>query len=145
MFIPGEAFFNAALTQDPESIEYGADRRVIPASPTTLIALLKAVAYGWRQEALEHNAKEVAALGKELYERIQSLAGHWATVGKRLDQAVGAYNTSVNVLETRVLKSTRRFQELRAVPDHRDIDNVAPVERNVRNLATPETTGADNA
>ena len=144
MFVPGEAFFSAALAQDPELIEYGADRRVIPASPTTLIALLKAVAYGWRQEALEQNAKEVAALGKELHDRIQSLAGHWTTVGKRLDQAVGAYNTSVNVLENRVLTSTRRFQELRAAPDHSEIDSALPIERGVRSLSAPEMTGADN-
>ncbi len=138
MFVPGEAFFSAALAQDPELIEYGADRRVIPASPTTLIALLKAVAYGWRQEALEQNAREVAALGKELHDRIQSLAGHWTTVGKRLDQAVGAYNTSVNVLENRVLTSTRRFQELRAAPDHSEIDSASPIERGVRSLSAPE-------
>lgn len=144
MFVPGEAFFSAALAQDPELIEYGADRRVIPASPTTLIALLKAVAYGWRQEALEQNAREVAALGKELHDRIQSLAGHWTTVGKRLDQAVGAYNTSVNVLENRVLTSTRRFQELRAAPDHSEIDSASPIERGVRSLSAPEMTGADN-
>lgn len=138
MFVPGEAFFSAALMQDPGLIEYGANRRVIPASPTTLIALLKAVSYGWRQEALAQNAQEVAALGRELYERIQSLAGHWSNVGKRLGQAVDSYNTSVNVLENRVLTSTRKFQLLRVAPDHNDIDKPTQVDQAVRAVAAEE-------
>lgn len=138
MFMPGEAFFSAALVQDPMLIEYGTERRVILASPTTLIALLKSVAYGWRQEALAENAQEVAALGCELYERIQSLTTHWNIVGKRLDQAVGAYNTSVNVLENRVLSSTRKFQTLRVAPDHKDLTKPNPIDQTVRAIEQEE-------
>lgn len=138
LFVPGEAFFSAALAQDPGLIEYGADNRVIPASPTTLIALLKAVAYGWRQEAVARNAAEVAALGRELYERIGVLAEHWGKVGQRLDQAVAAYNRSVASLETRVLPSARRFRELRATGGDREIAPLAPITVETRALTAEE-------
>jgi DNA recombination protein RmuC len=114
LFVPGEAFFSAALAQDPHLIEYGAEVRVIPASPTTLIALLKAVAYGWRQEALARNAQQVAALGKELYERLCTMGDHWARVGAQLDKAVESYNKASASLDTRVMSSARKFVELRA-------------------------------
>jgi len=137
LFVPGEAFFSAALAQEPGLIEYGAEQRVIPASPTTLIALLKAVAYGWRQEALAQNAQDVAALGKELYDRIGTLIGHWNTVGQRLNQAVDAYDKSVGTLESRVLVSARRFQDLKiGAPEDRH--EVARVGRTVRPLRAPE-------
>ncbi len=138
LFISGEAFFSSALAQDPTLIEYGIENRVIPASPTTLIALLKAVAYGWRQEALAQNAAEVAALGKELYERIATLADHWSKVGSRLNQAVGAYNDSVGALERRVLPSARRFRDLQAVRADREIDILAPITLEPRPLTTEE-------
>ncbi len=138
MFVPGEAFFSAALAKDPGLIDYGVERKVIPASPTTLIALLKAVAYGWRQQALAENAAEVAALGKELYDRIAKLAEHWTEVGSRLDQAVKAYNQSVATLETRVLVSARRFQTLKAAPEGREVEEPEPVERSVRGLVAGE-------
>lgn len=141
LFVPGEAFFSAALMQDPLLIEYAAENRVIPASPTTLIALLKAVSYGWRQEAMAESAREVAALGKELYDRIAKLAKHWTRVGERLDGAVDAYNQSVGTLEARVLPAARRFRDLKTVGGDRDIETVAPLTQETRSLTAPELRG----
>jgi len=141
LFVPGEAFFSAALTQDPTLIEYGAENRVIPASPTTLIALLKAVAYGWRQEAMAQNAIEVAALGKELFDRIATLAEHWSKVGSRLNQAVEAYNSSVGTLERRVLPSARKFRDLKTVSADKDIESLAPITVETRPLTAAELVG----
>lgn len=138
LFLPGEMFFSAALQQQPGLIEFGVGERVIPATPTTLIALLRAVAYGWRQEVLAKNAQEVADLGKQLYERIATLAGHWADVGSRLDRAVEAYNKSVATLESRVLVSARRLRDLKAVPEGADIEAIEPVERAPRALQAQE-------
>lgn len=138
LFVPGEAFFSAALTQDPNLIEYGAESRVIPASPTTLIALLKAVAYGWRQEALAKNAQEVAALGHEVYDRIGKLAEHWRRVGQRLNQAVEAYNSSVGTLESRVLPATRKFRDLQATGTAEEIEAVETITRETRELTAEE-------
>jgi DNA recombination protein RmuC len=141
LFLPGEVFFSAALQQDPELIEFGVNERVIPATPTTLIALLRAVAYGWRQEALAKNAQDVANLGKQLYERIANLASHWTDVGSRLDKAVEAYNKSVGTLESRVLVSARRLRELKAAPDGVEVEAIEPVERKARGLQAVELLG----
>lgn len=138
MFIPGEAFFSAALEVDPDLIEFGVGQRVIPASPTILIALLKAVAYGWRQEAVAEHAHRIAELGKELYKRIGDLAEHWARVGRRLGRLVEAYNGSVASLESRVLVSARRFEALGAVPAGEALPELRPVEALPRLLTAPE-------
>lgn len=140
MFLPGEMFFSAALQQDPGLIEFGVNEKVIPATPTTLIALLRAVAYGWRQEALAKNAQEVADLGRQLYERIAVLTGHWADVGGRLDKAVEAYNKSVVTLESRVLVSARKLKELKAAPEGVEIETIESVDRVARTLRAPELT-----
>ncbi|MGQ0570105.1 MAG: DNA recombination protein RmuC, partial [Armatimonadota bacterium] len=138
LFLPGEMFFSAALEQDPELIEFGVGEKVIPATPTTLIAMLRAIVYGWKQEALARNAQEISDLGRELHDRIAVMAGHWGKVGKNLSDAVGAYNKAVASFESRVLVSARRFKELKAVPDDREIAEVEQVEVLPRVLAAPE-------
>jgi len=132
MFLPGETFFSAALEHDPSLIEHGVDQGVIVASPTTLIALLRSVSYGWRQEQLADNARVISELGGELYRRIGKLAEHFARVGSQLDKAVGAYNDSVGSLESRVLPAARRFQELGAASEGEVIPEVAGIDRQTR-------------
>lgn len=134
MFLPGETFFSAALEQDPGLIEQGVLQRVIPASPTTLIALLKAVAYGWNQEKLARNAHEISTLGKELHERLRKLAAHITAVGTNLDRAVEAYNQAVGSLENRVLVSARKFSDLGASVVE-DIPELEPIETTARALS----------
>jgi DNA recombination protein RmuC len=134
MFLPGETFFSAALEQDPGLIEHGVLQRVIPASPTTLIALLKAVAYGWNQEKLARNAHEISALGKELHDRLRLLAGHITSVGANLDRAVESYNKAVGSLESRVLVSARKFAELGASVTE-NIPEIEPIETTARALS----------
>jgi len=134
MFLPGETFFSAALEQDSGLIEHGVLNRVIPASPTTLIALLKAVAYGWNQEKLARNAQQISALGKELHDRLRLLAGHITAVGSGLDRAVDSYNKAVGSLESRVLVSARKFAELGASVAE-DIPELAPIETTARALS----------
>ncbi len=129
-----ETFFSAALEQDPGLIEQGVMQRVIPASPTTLIALLKAVAYGWNQEKLARNAQQISALGKELHDRLRKLAGHITGVGTCSIEAVEAYNQAVGSLENRVLVSARKFAELGASVAE-DIPDLEPIETTARALS----------
>ena len=138
LFLPGEMLFSAALQQDPELIEFGVGAKVMLATPTTLITLLRAISYGWKQEALARNAQEISELGRQLHERISVMAAHWTRLGKNLGDAVGAYNGAVASLETRVLVSARRFKELKAVPDGRDIAVLEPIEVVPRALHLPE-------
>ena len=137
MFLPGEGYFSAALQHDPGLIEFGVTQRVIPASPLTLIALLRAVAYGWQQERITRNAEEVSALGRELYERIWRLAGHLDDMAKGLTRTVEAYNRTVGTIESRVLVTARRFKEL-GVSAAEPIPEVITVEKTPRPLQAPE-------
>lgn len=140
MFLPGEMFFSAALEQDPSLIEYGVERKVIPASPTTLIALLRAVAYGWQQEAMEENARQISELGRNLYESIRSLAGHFSDLGLRLNSSLDAYNKAVGSLERNVLVKARRFKDLQAASNAEEIVRIEPLDRVPRALQAPELT-----
>jgi len=115
LFIPNEAIFSAALEQEPSLIELGVSNKVILATPTTLIALLKAIAYGWQQEAIAREAKQISALGRELYYRIGVIVGHFSKLGKSLDQTVGHYNKTVSSVETRLLSTAKKFQALESI------------------------------
>jgi DNA recombination protein RmuC len=140
MFLPGEMFFSAALEQDKGLIEFGVSKRVIPASPTTLIALLRAVAYGWQQEAMEENARKISDLGKSLYESIRVLGGHVSDLGARLTSALEAYNRAVGSLEGNVLVKARRFKELQAANGGEEIRAIEPIDRVPRLLQAQELT-----
>jgi DNA recombination protein RmuC len=137
LFLPGESFFAAALEQDRTLIEDGMEKRVILATPTTLIALLRAVAYGWRQEQLERNAQAISDLGKQLYDRVRTFVGHFEGVGSGLHRAIENYNKAVGSLESRVLPSARRFKELGAATGE-EIVEAEPVDETPRALAAPE-------
>ncbi|NGX39256.1 MAG: DNA recombination protein RmuC [Chlamydiae bacterium] len=134
LFLPSESFFSAALQFDPTLIEAGVDQGVIIATPTTLIALLRAVAYGWKQESLSLHAKTVSDLGHELYKRIADMSDHFSKMGRSLSSTVEAYNRGVGSLETRVLVTARKFKELGAAASQLEIDPVEAVEKSPRQI-----------
>jgi DNA recombination protein RmuC len=139
MFVPGEAFVAAAVEQDPALIEDAMAQRVVLATPTTLITLLHAIAYGWKQERLASSALQIRDLGRELYERLRTLAGHVDRIGVSLGQSVRAYNDAVGSLELRVLPKAREFRDLGA-GDGDEIRRLKGVEHVPRPLAAPELT-----
>ncbi len=143
MFIPGEAFYAAAVEVDPSLFEDALKQRVLIATPATLVALVKAVAYGWRQEKLAENLQEVAGLARDLYERIKTFGEHMERVGKALRQAVEHYNRAVGSLEARVLPAARRFEQLRVAPANSEIPAVSQVELEPRALQASEFTAEE--
>ena len=137
LFLPGETFYSAALEIDPKLIEDGVDQGVIIATPTTLIALLKAVSYGWRQEQMATNAHEVSKLGKDLYDRLRTFTGYFAEIGRGLDRALDSYNKGVGSLEARVLVTARKFKERGAIAGE-EIEVLEPIDKLARPLSLDE-------
>ena len=143
LFIPGEAFYSAALEQDPALIEDGIGERVLVATPTTLIALLKAVAAGWQQETIAESARTISELGKEVYGRLSTLGDHLGRLGRKLDGAVNDYNQTVGSLERRVLPAARRLADHGAGgPD--ELDALEPVDRTAQRPQAPELVTGEN-
>jgi DNA recombination protein RmuC len=144
LFVPGDPFLEAALQADPGLMEHAFGRNVVVATPTTLIALLRTVAYGWRQEALARNAAAVHQLGKELHARLATMGTHVAKLGRSLEGAVDSYNKTVSSLEARVLVTARRLTDLKVADD--ELEPPAPVDRSPRRVSAPElVASADDA
>jgi DNA recombination protein RmuC len=137
LFLPGENFYSAALEQDPKLIEDGINQRVIIATPTTLIALLKAISYGWQQEQRAANADEVGKLGKELYDRLRTFVNYFADIGRNLDRALESYNKGVGSLEARVLVTARKFKERGAITGE-EVESIEPIDKSTRTLNLDE-------
>jgi DNA recombination protein RmuC len=137
LFLPGETFYSAALEIDPKLIEDGVGQGVIIATPTTLIALLKAVSYGWRQEQMATNAQEVSKLGKDLYDRLRTFTSYFADIGRGLDRALDSYNKGVGSLEARVLVTARKFKERGALAGE-EIEVLEPLDKMARPLSLDE-------
>ena len=136
LFLPGDQFLSAALAERPELLENALAQSVIIATPSTLIALLKTVAYGWRQSAMAHNAAQIRDLGQELHRRLTSFHGHLGRMGQRLGAAVEAYNAAVGSLERQVLPQARRFHELGVTADA-PLAPLEPVGQLVRGSGAP--------
>ena len=138
MFIPGEAFYSAALEADPDLLDSGFGQNVIIASPASLMALLKAASYGWRQESIAENAREISQLGQELHARLGVMADHLTRVGRGLASATDSYNAAIASFESRVLVSARKFKDLGATSQEAEIIELRAVEGGVRRLQNPE-------
>lgn len=143
LFLPGEPFFSAALEQDPLLIEYGVENRVIIATPTTLIALLRSVAYGWRQEQVTEHAQKISALGKTLYDRLLLLCEHFVQIRRGLDRTVESYNSAVGCLETRVLVTARKMRETQAFTGE-ELPIIEPFDKNLRTCTLQAAVGEGN-
>jgi DNA recombination protein RmuC len=137
LFLPGDAFLSAAVERDPALMESIVEQRVLIATPMTLIALLKAVAYGWRQEAITRDAQEISRLGRDLYERMRTLATHFAELRRNLDRSVESYNKAVGSMERMVLPAARRFRELGAAAGD-EIVALEPIDHATRTAQAPE-------
>jgi DNA recombination protein RmuC len=136
MFVPADAFLQAALEQEPALLEYAFERKVVIATPSNLIALLRTVGYAWRQEALAANAQRVFELGRELHSRLATMGGHLAKLGGQLESAVRAYNSTVASLESRVFVTARRFSELKVADE--DLEPPGQISQVPRQVQAPE-------
>ncbi len=143
LFLPGEVFFRAAMDADPELIEYGVAQKVILASPTTLIALLKAVAYGWNQKNLAESARKISEAGKTLYERLCAMTRHLEDLGKKLDSAMNSYNAAVGSMQKRVFPLARKFPELDKSLELEELPDLEPLEKTARQLDAPDWRDED--
>ncbi|WGM45366.1 hypothetical protein KOAAANKH_00228 [Brevundimonas sp. NIBR10] len=143
MFVPGDAFLSAALDHEPDLMTQAMDSRVVIVTPTTLFALCKAVAYGWRAEEQSRNADEVARLGQELYKRLAAMGGHAAAVGRSLDGAVAHYNKLVGSLESQVMVQARRFEDLQVNHEGRSLPELTAIDQSPRVLTRPELVASD--
>ncbi len=143
MFVPGDAFLAAALDHEPDLMTTAMSSRVVIVTPTTLFALCKAVAYGWRADEQARNAEEVAKLGKELYKRLSVMGGHAAAVGRALDTAVGKYNQFVGSLESQVMVSARRFEDLQVDHEGKEMPVMPTLDQTPRSLSRPELLAGD--
>ncbi len=141
LFLPGETFFSAALEHDPSLIEMGVEKQVIITTPSTLIAMLHVIAYGWRQEKLAENAQEISVLGKELYKRVADMGGHMSKLGRDLGLAVKSYNNTVGSLERRVLPSARKFKELETTSSKDEIAELQQIDLTTREPQAQELAG----
>ena len=137
LFLPGEAFFSAALQHDPGLLEYGVERRVFLAGPVTLLALLRTAAFGWTREKLADHAEEISGLGKDLYERLCTMFEHLDELRGRLDSAVQAHNAAIGSLESRVLPAARRFRDL-GVVSAKEMPEPGPIDHLPRRIQAPE-------
>lgn len=138
LFLPSETIFAIALETDPTLMELAVQQGVILATPMTLIALLRAVAYGWKQENLSRYAERVSELGQELYKRVSDLTGHWSLLGKALDSAITAFNQATGSLERQVLSSARKFSDLGATSSLQPIKDIPLIDQNAREFVSPE-------
>jgi DNA recombination protein RmuC len=140
MFVPGESLLTSALQEDPSLLEFSMNRGVMLASPLTLIALLRAIAYGWQQETIARNAQEISDLGRQLYDRISKLAEHFEGVGRSLAKSVQAYNNAVGTLESRVLVTARRLKD-KGVTAPGEFPEPETIDHTPRPLGAPELVG----
>ncbi|MBI6628260.1 DNA recombination protein RmuC [Pontibaca sp. S1109L] len=140
MFIPGETFVSAAVEADPSLLEFAFENKVLISTPTTLMALIKAIAYGWQQEKMAENAAEVQRVARELYDRLGRFGEHLGRVGTHLDRAVGSYNSAVGSMEGRVLPSARKFEAMGVVPPKTEIAAPTVIESETRQLTASELT-----
>jgi DNA recombination protein RmuC len=139
MFLPGESYYSAALERDPGLLEAGVDQKVILASPTTLISLLKAVNYGWQQEKLAENARKISEMGAELYKRLVTFAGHVEKIGKGLSGAIGSYNSAISSFTSRIVPAGREFRKMQHLSDDNSLPDIAQIDVTPAEIPTMES------